>query len=110
MPVLDVVYGRDAIHNVNFIADWQYIKERKQRQIIQNNDRENAKRIPQDYKIGDNVMIKQYQHRKYGQPRYVGPFPIDRVNDNGTVRLRQDTNGGAVYRTWNIRNIHPYKD
>jgi predicted aspartyl protease len=107
---MQLVYGRDAIHNVNFIADWQYIKERKQRQIIQNNDRENAKRIPHEYKIGDNVMIKQYQHRKYGQPRYVGPFPIDRVNDNGTVCLRQDTNGGAVYRTWNIRNIHPYKD
>jgi hypothetical protein len=49
-------------------------------------------------------------NRKHGQSKYKGPHKLDRVNDNGTVRLRQDTaNGGAVYRTWNIRNIYPYK-
>jgi hypothetical protein len=108
---MQLVFGRDAIHNVKFQADWQYIKERKQRLINQNNERENAKRTPHDYKVGDQVMIEQYQHLKYGQPKYTGPHEIDRVNDNCTVRLRQSTaNGGAVYRTWNIRNIYPYKD
>jgi transposase InsO family protein len=108
---MQLVFGRDAIHNVRFQADWQYIKERKQRLIVQNNDRENSKRTPHTYQVGDKVMIEQYQHRKYGQPKYTGPHTIDRVYDNGTVRLRQDTaNGGAVYRTWNIRKIHPYKD
>jgi putative ribosome biogenesis GTPase RsgA len=108
---MQLVFGRDAIHNVKFQADWQYIKERKQRLINQNNERENAKRTPHDYKVGDQVMIEQYQHRKYGQPKYTGPHEIDHVNDNGTVCLRQSTaNGGAVYHTWNIRNIYPYKD
>jgi primosomal protein N'' len=107
---MQLVFGRDAIHNVRFQADWQYIKERRQKLIIQNNDRENAKRTPHTYQHGDQVMILQYQHRKYGEPKYKGPYQIDRVNDNGTVRLRQDkANGGAVYSTWNIRNIHPYK-
>jgi hypothetical protein len=32
-----VVLGRDAILNVSFEADWQYIKEHKQRLIVQNN-------------------------------------------------------------------------
>ena len=105
-----LVFGRDAIHNVRFEADWQYIKERRQRLIQQNNDRENAKRTPHTYQVNDTVMIEQYQHRKYGQPKYKGPFVVDRVNDNGTVRLRHATaNGGVVYQTWNIRNIHPYR-
>ena len=107
---MQLVFNRDAIHNVRFEANWQYIKERRQRLIQQNNDRENAKRIPHTYNVNDTVMIEQYQHRKYGQPRFKGPYIIDRVNDNGTVRLRHATaNGGTVYQTWNVRNIHPYK-
>jgi hypothetical protein len=107
---MQLVFGRDAIHNVRFQANWKYIKERRQKLIIQNNDRENARRTPHTYQHGDQVMILQHQHRKYGEPKYKGPYQIERVYDNGTVRLRQDkANGGAVYSTWNIRNIHPYK-
>jgi len=39
-----LVFGRDAMLNATFQADWQFIRERKQRLIIQNNKRENAKR------------------------------------------------------------------
>jgi transposase InsO family protein len=107
---MQLVFGRDAIFNVRFQADWHYLNARRQRMILHNNEKENAKRIPHTYQVGDPVMIQNYQHRKYGQPRYSGPYDIDRVNDNGTVRLRQTTaNGGAVYRTWNIRNIFPFK-
>ena len=105
-----LVFGRDAIHNTRFEANWRFIKERRRHVIQQNNERENAKRSPHTYTVGDTVMIEQYQHRKYGQPKYKGPYVVDRVNDNGTVRLRQATaNGGTVYQTWNVRNIHPYK-
>ena len=105
-----LVFNRDAIHNVRFEANWQYIKERRQKVMQQNNKNENAKRKPHEYKLNDTVMIEQYQHRKYGEPKYKGPYVIDRVNDNGTVRLRHTTaNGGTVYQTWNVRNIHPYK-
>jgi hypothetical protein len=104
MPT-QLVYNRDAIHNIRFEADWQYIKERRQKVIVQNNDRENAARIPHTYSVGE-----QYQHRKYGSPRYKGPYTVDTVNDNGIIRVRHITaNGGAVYQLWNIRNIHPYK-
>lgn len=107
---MQLVFNRDAIHNIRFEADWQYIKERRQKVIVQNNDRENAKRVPHTYSVGDEVMVEQYQHRKFGDPRFKGPFTIHQVFDNGTVRLRQATaNGGAVYQTWNIRKIHPYK-
>ncbi len=107
---MQLVFNRDAIHNVRFEADWQYIKERRQKVIVQNNDRENAARVPYTYTVGQQVMIEQYQHRKYGEPRFKGPYTVDTVNDNGTIRVRQDTaRGGAVYQTWNIRKLHPYK-
>jgi len=62
------------------------------------------------YTVGEQVMIEQHQQRKYGTQRFKGPYTVDRVYDNGTIRVRQDTaNGGTVYQTWNIRNIHPYK-
>jgi len=108
---MQLVFNRDAIHNVHFEANWQYIKFRRQHVIRQNNERENAHRIPYTYTVGDSVMVEQYQHRKYGQPRFKGPYKVDVVYDNGTLRLRQDTaRGGYIYQTWNIRNIHPYKD
>lgn len=106
-----LVFGRDAMHNVNFEADWQYIKERKQRLIRQNNKRENAKRKPHVYQVNDQVLVLQDPSRKYGEDRYRGPYTVTNVYDNGTVRLRQDTPaGGAVEQTWNIRNVCPYKD
>ena len=105
-----LVFNRDALHNVRFEADWKYIKDRKQRLIVQNNKKENARRVPHTYQIGDQVLVDQDPQRKHGQDRYKGPFEVTTVHDNGTVTLRQSTNnGGAVFQTWNIRNIHPYK-
>jgi hypothetical protein len=38
-----LVFNCDAMHNVQFEANWQYIKECKQRLIIQNDKHGNAK-------------------------------------------------------------------
>ena len=107
---MQLVFQRDAIHNVRFEADWKYIKDRKQKLIIQNNKRENATRIPHTYSVGDKVVVEQDPQRKHGTDRYKGPYTVTRVYDNGTVRLRQRTQrGGAVFQTWNIRKVFPYK-
>ena len=42
---MQLVFGRDAIIITKFIADWDYIRQRKQNIIHNNNERENAKRI-----------------------------------------------------------------
>jgi len=105
-----LVYGRDAILNVGFEANWQYIKERKQRLITQNNRRENATRVPYNYAVGDRVMVKLDPKRKHGSPQYMGPVTVVQVNDNGTVKLTKVAQRGAVYQTWNVRNIYPCKD
>ena len=106
-----LVFGRDAFLNVSFEADWQYIKERKQNRIVQNNKKENARRIPHTYSPGDRVMVRLNPNRKHGSDRYDGPLTVTQVNDNGTVRLSKVTaNGGAVYQTWNLRNVDPCMD
>ena len=103
-----LVFGRDAILNINFEANWQYIKARKQRLITQNNKRENTKRVPHQYAVGDRVMIKLDPGRKHGSAQYSGPHTVSHINDNGTVKLTKvANNGGAVYETWNIRNLDP---
>jgi len=40
-----LAFGRDALLNVSFEADWQCIEEQKQKLITQNNKRENATRV-----------------------------------------------------------------
>ena len=48
---MQLVFGRDAILNTKFHANWEYIRQRKQRMIQQNNERENKSRIPYRYKV-----------------------------------------------------------
>jgi hypothetical protein len=55
-------------------------------------------------------MISQHQERKYGIPKYKGPYTVDIVNDNGTMHLSIPKGNGTVYEMWNVQNIHPYRD
>jgi len=92
------------ILNIQHLADWTAIKAHKQGLIQKNNRIENSKRIPYDYKVGDQVMLENHRANKYEQP-YKGPYLIQRVNTNGTVCLKM----GAVVDTVNIRRIHPFR-
>jgi len=102
------VFGRDAMLNASFQADWQFIKEQKQRLIIQNNELEKAKRKPCTHNVGDVVVVKAGAGRKQDSNPCVDPMRITQANDNGTVKLVKVTNNGrAVSQTRNIRNIEP---
>ena len=101
-----LVFGRDAIVNNKFNADWDAIRTKKQKIIDQNNSKENAKRTPHVYNKGDKILIKTQCNTKFGQDPYTGPFDIVQVNDNGTIRYRNKN----ILDTINIRNVHPYKD
>ena len=104
-----LVFGRDALLNISFEADWQYIKQRKQHRIVQNNKAENAKRRDHTYHPGDEVMVKADPSRKLDGPRWIGPYTVSQVYDNGTLQLTKaaPTAGGAVSQTWNIRQVKP---
>jgi transposase InsO family protein len=101
-----LVFGRDAILNVQFEANWNLIRERKQRIIRKNNEAENAKRIPHIYHINDKVLFKEIEKSKYGSDPWTGPCIIRQVRDNGTVTIQR----GPVIETVNIRLIKPYKE
>jgi hypothetical protein len=101
---MQLVFGRDAVLNIQFQANWKMIKDRKQQLINQNNKRENKKRIPHEYNVGDEVLIKQDQNSKFGSNPYKGPFIITEVRNNGTVRIQE----GITEDTYNIRMITPY--
>ena len=91
------------IFNIKHEANWEYIRQRKQRLIDKNNARENAGRIPHVYNLGDKVLLKRGTENKYESP-YLGPFHVEKVSDNGTVRLTVN----SVTDTYNIRRLIPY--
>jgi hypothetical protein len=97
------VFGRDMIFNIQHIANWEYIKQRKQCIIDLNYKRENSKRVQHVYKVGDKGLLNRGTENKYESP-YQGPFEITQVNDNGTVRLKVN----SVEDTYNIRRIIPF--
>ena len=104
-----LVFGRDALLNVSFQADWELIRQRKQRMINLNNARENSKRVEYNYTVGQQVDVRLDPNRKHGEDHFKGPHTVSQINDNGTVKLTRATTNGAVSQTWNIRNIEPRK-
>ena len=98
-----LVFGRDMILNIKHEANWEYIRHRKQKIIEKNNKAENAKRIPHQYTVGDQVLLKRGTENKYETP-YEGPYTILQINDNGTVRMKVKN----VEDTYNIRRLTPY--
>ena len=76
----------------------------------ENNNLENKKRKSYDYQVGQKVLIKTEQSRKYGKNPYKGPYEIVAINNNGSVNLKSLLGRGAVYQTYNIRNMFPYKE
>ena len=90
--------------NITHEANWKLIRERKQKLIKYNNDKENRTRKVHKYKIDDLVLIKNEQSTKYGNTAYSGPYTVTSVNNNGTLHVRK----GIVTDVINIRNVYPY--
>jgi len=103
-----LVFGRDAMLSATFQADWQFIREQKQRLGIQNNKRENAKRKPHACNAGDVVAVKAGKGRKHGSNPHLDPNRIAQACDNVKLVKVADNNSGTVSQTWNIRNVEPH--
>ena len=86
-----------------FTAAWKMIQERNQKLIEQSTAKENAKRLPYQYQVSDQVKIFQEQKTKYGQNFYKGPYPVVRVG-RATVTVDE----GKVIDVYNIRQVKPY--
>ena len=99
-----LVFGRDSILPIQHPADWKYIQNQKQKLINSYNMRENRKRIPHEYKLGDMILVSRNKKSKHGERDKNGPYPIVQVNNNGTVRYDK----GAYSDIINIRQCEPY--
>ena len=55
-----LIFGRDMILNMQYLADWTAIEAQKQELIHKNNIIENSKCIPHQYKVGDKVMLENH--------------------------------------------------
>jgi len=99
-----LVFGRDMILPVAIHANWERIRAQRLNAITKNNKRENKKRIPYTYEVGDKVLYNKHgKLRKLSTPRR-GPYTVAAVHDNGTLTIRL----GAVSERINIRHITPY--
>ncbi len=100
-----LIFSRDMLLNMKFIADWEAIRLRKQDLIDKNNTRENSLRVDYDYQVGDQVLVlitSKDITRKLNCPTK-GPFMIIQVYINGTVHVQN----GAVSERVNIRRCIP---
>ena len=96
-----LVFGRDAITNIMFEANWEEIKQQKQKRINKNNQKENRKCIEHTYVEGDQILHQKLTKSKYGQNPWDGPYRVCKVYDNGTVLIQK----GIVLERFNIRLI-----
>ncbi len=51
------IFGHDMLFDIPFVADWHKIGEQRQSLPNCGNQRENAKWIDYDYKVGDKVLL-----------------------------------------------------
>jgi hypothetical protein len=56
------------IFNIRQIANWEYIRARKQRLIQKNNKNENKSRVLHTYQANDKVMLRKGTENKYEAP------------------------------------------
>ena len=72
---MQLVFGRDAILNINHVANWEHIRQRKQLRINHNNKRENMRRNNHQYKVGDKIIVNRKKNSKH-ELEFMDPFPI----------------------------------
>ena len=102
----ELVFGRNMLLPIQFKADWTAIRARRQRLMVENNQRENAKRIAHKYKQGDKVSKTRPGILPKMQRKRDGPFVVTKVFDNGTLDILQ----GAVTERVNIRRVTPFHE
>jgi hypothetical protein len=94
-----LVFGRDMIHDIRFQANWDRIKDNKQKYIENSNKRENVNRIKNELNVGDIIKLRKTGlQRKLSAPKE-DPYTILEVGTHGTVKIQR----GIVHERVNIR-------
>jgi len=99
-----VVFGRDMLFDIPYLADWTAIGQRRQKLVDQNNVRENKNRVDFDYRTGQKVLLRKEGILRKAETRYEGPYVIIEVHTNRTIRIQR----GSWSERLNIRRVTPY--
>ena len=101
-----IVFGRDMLLEVPYVADLLLMRQRRQRLIDYNVIRENRRRYRHDYRIGDEVLeIIPKENRPRLAAICKGPYRVVQVHTNGTITV--EPSHGVTERV-SIRNFKPY--
>jgi hypothetical protein len=86
-----LVFGRDMIHNIAFRENWDRIQKRKQDIISKSNQIENKNwsEIPDEYKVGDQVLSKTPGILGKLSTPHKGPYVVTNIYKNGTIRIQK---------------------
>ncbi len=95
------------LFDIPFIADWRKIGDLRQLLTDRGNQRENAKRIDYNYRVGDKVLVMNEgilckAESAYGKE----PWTITTVHTNGTIRIQC----GTKMERLNSRRVEPFTD
>ena len=101
---IQLVFGWDMLLDMNFLADWEAIRLKKQKDIDNNNSKENSLRVSHDYQVGDKVLVTDKDIRRKLNYPTKGPYSIIQVYTNCTICAQC----GAVSERINIRQCTPY--
>ena len=104
-----LVFSRDMLFDLKYVADWQSIRKRKEQQVRRDNARENSKRTSYSYKVGGKVLVKgDHLHiLRKTQLLNNGPFIIDEVNkERGTLTITDPNTGTSL--PIHIRRVRPF--
>ena len=104
-----LVFSRDMLFDLKYVADWQSICKRKEKQVQRDNERENSKRTTYTFKVGGKVLVKgDHLHiLRKTQLLNNGPFIIDEVNkERGTLTITDPKTGTSL--PIHIRRVRPF--
>ena len=99
-----LVFRRDMMFSIPFIADWNKIAKKNQLIINKSNQAENKNRLEHDYVITDKVIIQRDAHFRNLEGPFLGPYEIVQIYINGTVRIQR----GATFECISIQRLSPY--
>ncbi len=89
------------------MADWCKIGEQRQSLTNWGNQRENAKRIDYNYKVGDKVLLINEGILYKAKSAYCKePWTITTVHTNGTIRIQRGTRTERL----SIQRVKPFTD
>ena len=100
-----LIFHRDMLLNIPFIADLRQIQEHRQHIVHENLRRQNMRRYDYDYCIND-MVLRRLKNPAHLQPRFDGPFQVIQVHSNGTLTILLRPN---VVQRINIRQLQPVR-